>query len=405
MVHVLQAAVTPRPRLHRPATLVGALVLTAALAACDADDAAGWDWGLPDGVEAPPEPADNPMDEDRVELGRWLFYDTELSLENNRACGVCHEQAKAFSDGLPRAIGTTGELHPHNSPGLTNVAYTEQLNWADPSPQSLEHQLLGPLLGTSPIVEMGMGGREAELLERLRLRPEYDPLFDAAFPDAEEPLSIEHIALAIASFQRTLLSWNSPWDHHVRGDAGALDASQQRGLALFFGEAGCSRCHGGPNLDAPDPEDASVVAEPRYANVGLYDLDGAGAYPVGQGGLANATGDASDTGRFRIPGLRNVAITRPYMHDGSVDTLEHAVRIMAEGGRVLTSGPNVGDGQASPLKDPRLQPVELDEQQLADLVAFLEALTDQDFLDDERIASPYPPFMPEFPPGTGPGAN
>jgi cytochrome c peroxidase len=336
---------------------------------------------------------------EKVELGRYLFYDTQLSLEDNRSCGVCHEQAKGFADGMARAVGTTNQLHNLNSPGLTNIGYFEALTWADPSAELLEDQALRPLLGELPIIEMGMGGMEELLLERLRDRDEYQELFSAAFPADPDPISVSNIALALACFQRTITSWNSPYDRHERGDDSALTGEQLAGMELFFGEAGCSRCHGGPQFNSPTDEDGQVVSAHAYVNAGLYDIDGDGSYPAGHEGLANATGLPEDMGRFKTPSLRNLIYTGPYMHDGSIETLDHAVRVMAEGGRDVTSGPNIGDGRTNPWKDALLVDQQLDDEQLSQLLGFLHGLSDEDFVTDERIASPYPPFVPEPPPG------
>ena len=375
--------------------LVGAAALFTLPACLEPEPESAYVWALlPAGVPPPPTPADNPQTAEKVELGRYLFYDTQLSLEDNRACGVCHEQAKGFTDSFPRAVGTTGELHLRNTPSLTNVAYFEALSWVDPEPVALETQLLSPLLGSHPIVEMGMGGREQELLDRLRPRPEYQKLFPLAFPDDEDPFTIANLARAIAAFERTLLSWNSPYDRWQRGELAALEPAAERGRALFFGEAGCSRCHDGPNFNSPSDASGAVLEAHGSYNVGLYDVDGEGAYPEGHEGLLSVSGEPSDMGKHRTPSLRNASYTRPYMHDGSVDTLEHAVRIMAEGGRLVDSGPNLGDGRASPLKDEAMVDLGLDDAQLGDLVAFIGALDDEAFITSDAIASPYPPFIP-----------
>lgn len=373
----------------------GAFTLPACGGEADANE--GYPWRLPPGVEAPAVPEDNPMTPEKVELGRYLFYDTALSLEDNRACGVCHEQAKGFTDGFPRAIGTSGDLHPRNSLPLTNVGYFETLTWSDPTQSQLESQLLTPLLGTSPIIEMGMGGNEALLLDRLRDDPDYPERFAAAFPDADDPINLTNLARALASFERTLISKDSRYDRYLRGEEDAMTQTALRGMELFFGEARCGRCHGGPDLMSPTNEAGELEALHGYFNIGLYNLDDAGSYPAGNEGLYNATGELADMGRQRTPSLRNVEFTGPYMHDGSVDTLEHAVQIMVEGGRLLESGPNQGDGRVNPHKSDLLTPVELDATERAQLVTFLKSLTDYDFLTSPALGSPYPPFVPEPP--------
>ncbi len=388
-------------RVFRKTYRFGLLGLVAYVFCCSpggsSDD---YDWGLPDGVDPPQVPEDNPQTLEKVELGRYLFYDTQLSDQDNRACGVCHEQAKAFTDTFPRAVGTSFELHPRNTPSLTNVAYFTSMTWIDPTVNVLETQLLAPLLGHDPIIEMGMGGQEDLLLDRLKSRDDYQTLFPLAFPGEQDPFTIENIARAIASFERTIVSWNSAYDRFQRGELDAISESAIRGRDLFYGDAQCGRCHGGPLFNATTDEDGEILEAHGYFNTGLYDIDGAGSYPLGHEGRMEKTADPEDMGSFRTPSLRNVEISRPYMHDGSADTLDHAIRIMAEGGRDNLSGPNVGDGRANRFKSPLLEDLGLDASQLEDLGAFLRSLTDHTFLEDERLASPYPEFVPVFPTGS-----
>ncbi|WP_181233992.1 MbnH family di-heme enzyme [Enhygromyxa salina] len=364
--------------------LVGLL----ALGGCESSIDAGFDWGLPAGVEPPAVPADNPQTPEKVELGRHLFYDLRLSKNLNRACGTCHEQAKAFTDGFHRAVGTANDLHGHNTVALANVGYRSQLGWRSPMPDSLEQQLLVPLLGDDPI-EMGMGGSEAQLLELLADDPRYVELFAAAFPDAPAGVSMVQLAQAIAAFERTIISVDAPLDRYLRGDEDAITPAAKRGWALFGSrEVGCLGCHGGLDYASPTDAQGQPIAEAGYANIGLYNLE-AGAYPDSAQGLIEVTGVASDMGRFRVPSLRNLAYTGPYMHDGSVISLAGVVDIFAAGGRVITSGPYVGDGRANPHKSPGIQPIDLNPEQRADLVEMLLALSDAGLVTDPGLASPF----------------
>lgn len=350
-------------------------------------------WSLPPGEAPPPVPADNPQTAAKVELGRHLFYELRLSLNEDRACGTCHEQAKAFTDGFHRSVGTTKEIHGHNSAALANVGYRAALNWAEPSPLALEEQLLVPLLGTDP-VEMGMGGREAELLELLGTDPLYVELFDAAYPEQAEPISLEHLAQAIAAFERTIISRDAPLDRYLRGEQDALSPAALRGWELFRStELGCMRCHGGRDFASPSESSGELGAEAGYFNVGLYNLElepgSLGAYPESAQGLIERSGEVSDMGRFRTPSLRNLAYTKPYMHDGSVNELDEAVDIMLAGGRVIGSGPYVGDGRQNPYKSELLEAVELSAEQRADLLALLDALNEPGLVEDPALASPF----------------
>ncbi len=370
------------------------LLALLALVACEESPAASpedaFDWDLPEGVAPPPVPADNPQTAEKVTLGRFLFYDTRLAINQKRSCGICHEDRFGFTDSFVRAVGATNEIHPRNTLSLTNVGYRAALTWVDPDLGSLEAQALIPLLGDDPIVELGYGGQEQSLIDLLRADPLYALDFAAAFPDDPEPVTIENVAKAIAAFERTLISRDSPFDRFNRGDPDAISPSARRGAALFFSPAtGCSRCHGGLDLMATTDAQGEIVAEHGYYNVGLYNVDGLGGYPEGRTGLHATTGDPADMGAFRAPTLRNVEVSGPYLSDGTGATLEDVIDIFDAGGRVLVDGPNPGDGRANPFKSPLVRPLNLSPDQKADLVAFLKSLTDEGFLENPRLSNPF----------------
>jgi len=349
-----------------------------------------YDWQLPPGMPIPFVPADNPMSAARVELGRHLFYDRRLSGNQTQACSDCHHQDKAFTDGRAVAIGSTGELHPRSAQSLGNVAYFSVLTWANPLMASLETQTLIPIFSDSP-VELGMAGLNGELSERLRAEPRYQALFPSAFPEKSEPFELASVVDAISCFERTLISARSPYDEYVYDHkADALDDAQKRGYTLFFSEdADCYHCHAGFNFSDNTRSSLTSHVSTAYHNTGLYDVDGKGAYPAPNLGVYSVTGDAKQMGQFRTPSLRNVELTAPYMHDGSVATLEEVVANYSSGGRVITDGPNAGDGRANPLKDSLVRPLGLSAKDQADLVAFLKSLTDRKFITDSRFANPW----------------
>jgi len=344
-----------------------------------------WEWRLPRGFPVPRVPADNPMSAARVELGRRLFYDVRLSGNGTQACATCHRQAQAFTDGRPRAIGSTGAVHRRGAMSLANVAYAVSLTWADAKIRRLEDQARVPLLGTDP-VEMGMGGREGEMVARLAAVPLYPPLFSAAFPTEAKPIRTDNVTRAIAAFERTLISGGAPYDRLVyEDDATALDDAARRGMRLFFSDRlACSRCHTGPTFSAPiDYEGTERLDErprPLFHNTGLYDLDGRGAYPPEDTGLERVTGRRRDMGRFKAPTLRNIALTGPYMHDGSIATLEEVVAHYARGGRA---------GGTSRMKSPLVAGFAITDSETRDLVAFLRSLTDEAFVADPRFSDPW----------------
>ena len=348
-----------------------------------------WSWALPPNFPTPRVPADNPMNEAKVELGRFLFYHRRLSGNGTQACASCHHQDKAFTDGRALAIGSTGEMHPRSAQGLANVAYNTTLTWANPSLLSLEAQAQVPLFGERP-VEMGVNDSNvAEVLARIQNDPAYPGRFAAAFPGTAAPISWGNITRAIAAFQRTLISGNSRYDQFLQGKA-TLTPSEQRGLTLFNSEkAECFHCHGGFNFNDQVVHASTQVIDTPFHNTGLYNIGGTGAFPLGNQGLFEFTDKPADRGKFRAQSLRNVGVTAPYMHDGSITTLEEVLDFYAAGGRNITSGPHAGDGRLNPNKSELISRIDLTAQEKADLVAFLKTLTDHDFLTNPKFANPF----------------
>jgi len=360
-------------------------------AGCEPEGPAGYAWDLPPGIPPPRVPDDNPMSDEKVELGRYLFHDVRLSGNETQSCAGCHRQADAFTDGRAVSIGSTGEPTPRNSMSLANVAYVAQLTWANPALVALEDQALVPMFGDHP-VELGLSGMEDVLLARLALDPMYPSMFRAAFPDDPEPLRVTNAVRAIASFERTLLSFDAPYDRAGRGEPGAMNAAAARGQELFFSERmECFHCHSGFTLSDSTTHTGQPLADGGLHNTGLYNIDGRGAYPAPNRGLFEHTGDPRDMGRFRAPTLRNIALTAPYMHDGSIATLEEVLDHYAEGGRTIERGPFAGVGADSPLKSIFMHGFTLTDAERDDVLAFLRGLTDTAFIEDPRFSSPFPP--------------
>jgi cytochrome c peroxidase len=348
-----------------------------------------YDWNLPHDIPPPVVPADNPMNTAKVELGRWLFYDKRLSGNGTMSCASCHIQALGFTDGRPRSIGSTGAVHPRNSMSLVNVAYASRLTWANPLLEHLEDQALTPLLGDNP-VEMGLGGHEERFAELLRNEVHYSRLARKAFPSDADPRSLLNGVRAISAFVRTINAFDSPYDRYLAGEAGAISPAAERGMELFFSERlECFHCHGGFNFTDSTTHANSTAERVGYHNTGLYNLDGNGAYPADNTGLFDMTGERRDMGRFKAPSLRNVALTSPYMHDGSVASLEDVIANYQRGGRLIEIGPHKGDGRLSPFKSQFVIGFELNERERDDLVAFLESLTDARVQTEENWSDPF----------------
>ncbi|WP_267725244.1 methanobactin export MATE transporter MbnM [Niveibacterium sp. 24ML] len=351
-------------------------------------DAAGWVWSLPPNFPTPKVPADNPMSQPKVELGRFLFYEKRLSGNAQQACASCHLQEKAFTDGRAASIGSTGEDHPRSAQPLANVVYNATLTWANPSLVTLERQMETPLFGEHP-VEMGINdANKAAVLARIGGDAAYRSRFELAFPGQVDPVSWGNIVKAISAFQRTLISGESRYDHYLQGRV-TLSAAETRGKDLFFGEkAECFHCHGSFNFNDQIVHAGSRIVETPFHNTGLYNLGGTGAFPEPNRGVFELTANATDMGKFRAASLRNVAVTAPYMHDGSIASLEAVLDFYSAGGRNITSGPHAGDGRANPYKSDLVSLINLTEQDKADLVAFLKTLTDDKFLTNPAFSDP-----------------
>lgn len=351
--------------------------------------AAVWSWTLPSHVPEPRVPDDNPMSPAKVELGRRLFYDKRLSGNGSIACSSCHHQARAFADGRPLSVGATGEPTRRNALGLANSAWHATYNWADPALVTLEKQMEVPLFSEDPI-EMGVtDANRQEILGRLRGDPIYPLLFKQSFPDEREPLTMASVIKAIAAFQRSIVSTDSRYDRYLQGKE-TLTESEDRGMVLFFGEkAECHHCHGSFNFNDQVVHRKSRVVETLFHNTGIYDIDGKGGYPSPNRGLFESTARAEDMGAFRAPSLRNVEVTGPYMHDGSVATLDEVIEQYSQGGRVTAAGPNRGDGRLNPHKSGLISRIDLSAEEKQDLLNFLKTLTDHALLTDPAFSNPW----------------
>lgn len=335
---------------------------------------ADYQWNLPPGFPEPPIPADNPMSDAKVALGAALFSDPRLSVTGTYSCASCHRPELAFTDGLPTAVGATGEHHARNTPSLFNTAYNASFGWADPNIRTLEAQHLIPMFNTEP-VELGLNdARIARLLDQLAADQRINKQLRNAFPALDgQALTLAHIVQALASYVRSLVVADSPFDRYLYFDEDHLTAPAKTGMRLFFSERlGCSLCHASFNLSGPVRATPGAEVDPVFHNTGLYDLGG-GQYP--DPGVAAHTGQSEDTGAFRAPSLRNVGLTAPYMHDGSVATLREVLAIYAAGGRVIEGGVTAGDGRLNPFKRTEVSGFELSNEEADALLAFLNALT------------------------------
>lgn len=316
----------------------------------------------------PPEPPDNPSTPEKVALGQRLFNETALSADGTLSCTSCHAlESKAGADGQRTARGIAGQVGGRNTPTVWNAAFQSVLFW-DGRAASLEEQAQGPILNPS---EMGMPS-PAAAEERIRQMPAYRVAFARVFGDGT-PITLERIAAAIAAYERTLVTPDTPYDRFVRGDRRALSAQQLRGMARFE-SLGCVTCHKGPNFS-----DASLPGgqTPRRIFPALP-----GAFESRFDLTPNRRADGLERGAWRIPSLRNVALTGPYFHNGAVEKLEDAVRIMASAqlgasvdGALRRGGTPNWSAEERVLKQVERRTVS--EQDVADIVAFLESLSSE----------------------------
>ena len=347
-----------------------------------------WQWNLSADFPVPRVPPDNLMSEEKFQLGRSLFYDKRLSGNGTFSCASCHLQRLAFTDGKAVSTGSTGMHTGRSAQGLANVAYHPYFTWANYSLATLERQMLVPLMGENPVEMELTEGNKQIILQRIAADANYVKQFKQIFPDEKAPITLQNIIKAVATFERGLISANSKYDQFKQHKV-VLAENEERGRALFFStKAQCSQCHGSFNFNDQVIVAGTTDVQATFHNTGLYNLDGKGSFPEGNRGIFELSNKAADMGAFRAPSLRNVAVTAPYMHDGSIATLEQVLDFYAGHGRVIDSGPNKGDGRKNPLKDPRIDKINLTAQDKSDVIAFLKTLTDAEFLTNPRYSNP-----------------
>lgn len=302
---------------------------------------------IPAHFPTPPIPSDNLLTEARVELGQRLFFDTRLSEDATISCAICHNPGLAFTDGEVTSKGVHDRTGKRNTPTLTNVLYNRSF-MRDGGSKFLEAQVVVPLQSHT---EMNL--RLNEAVSKLSQDKKYQELAELGY---NRPFDAFVLTRALAAFERTLVSSNSPYDHYNSGQEEALTDIEKKGMKLFFSkEMGCSNCHTGFNF-----------TNERFENNGLYKT-------YKDSGRARITGKGEDIGKFRVPTLRNIESTAPYMHDGSVQSLELIIDHYAEGGKGHTNQSELITG------------FELDEQEREQLISFLLSLTDSTFVEQASL--------------------
>lgn len=349
--------------------LCAGLVIALAVAGCDRPiprwESANPILPLPEpplGIEGRLTELEDPPTPERVRLGRWLFFDARLSADGTVSCATCHRPEHAFSEPTPVSTGIAGQKGGRKAPSFVNQAWTlyPHFFW-DGRSSSLEDQALGPI--QNPIE---MGNSLESMLASLESAG-YAAYFEEAFGDRE--ITSDRVARAIADYERTRLSGNSPWDRWQAGDDNAVSELAKRGHELFFGKAGCGRCHLGQNFTDSRFHTLGVGWDPRaeeFADAGRYAVSGA----------------EPDRGAFKTPSLRDVTRHAPYMHDGSIDTLREVIEFYNRG------------GNGNPFLSSLIKPLGLDDAEVEALDAFLRMLDGTGY--EDRVPPDFPgPYSAE----------
>jgi cytochrome c peroxidase len=348
--HMTKSNTSRRGRTIQSAAAVASLLLCVMLVADDNKATAKKSTvPVPLGLLPIEWPSDNLYSPEKAELGRLLYFDTRLSSNNKMSCASCHAPEHAYTDAAAYSTGIHGEHSPRSSPTVLNRAYSLAQFW-DGRAATLEEQAKAPLANP---VEFGTNHRE--VVAKLNGIAGYRLLFERSFGSAE--VTIDNIAKAIATFERTLLSGNSPYDRYKAGNKAALTPSQVRGLDVFVNKAKCDQCHEGINFTSNSYHNLGVGSDQPNPDVGRFEW----------------SKDPKDWGAFKTPGLRDIARTAPYMHDGSLGTLEEVVEFYDKGGK-----PNQN-------LDEKIKPLKLTDVQKKDLVEFLKSLNGDGW---QRVAAP-----------------
>jgi cytochrome c peroxidase len=329
----------------RSSVVLRAALTSVVIAAATANAADRDQFKVPLGLKPVPVPTDNAMTPEKVELGKQLYFDTRLSCDDTVSCASCHDPKKGWSTGTPFATGVRNQVGGRSAPTIINAAYSDLQFW-DGRAHQLEGQALGPI--QNPIE---MDHKLEDCVVKLNKIKGYREQFQKVFGT---DVTAENIAKAIAAFERTVLSGNAPYDKFKAGDQSALSAAAQRGMKLFFGKGHCSACHTGPNFSDASFHNVGVGMKAAKPDMGRYEV----------------TKIEGDKGAFKTPTLREVARHAPYMHDGSLKTLEDVVEHYDKG------------GIANPQLDEEIFPLKLMAQEKADLVTFMkEGLSSPDYPD------------------------
>ena len=315
-----------------------------------------------------------------AQIGRLLFFDTRISINKTKSCASCHDPQLAFTDGYRTPTGAFGDVVKRNTPTLINISDNETFNWADEAITSLQKQSNIPLFGKHPI-EMGNDSTNTAALQFIFTDTAYLPLLKQnKIKDINWKMAKDLIAAYVSTFKFT----NSKYDKNLKGKL-TLSKDELAGKKLFFNDKlNCRKCHSSNDFDEPE-----FTRMNHYQNIGLYNIGKDSLYANDDNGLYNETKDRDDIGKFKIPTLRNIALTAPYFHDGSATNLGEVIDHYARGGRLIEKGVFAGDGKLHPSKNQFIEGFTITTTEKKQLISFLNTLTDTSYLSNPFYTNPY----------------
>ncbi len=319
-------------------------------------------------------------------LGHHLFFERKLSFNHSKSCASCHSPELAFTDGYRRSVASNGENLSHNAPSLFNISGNNFFDWDNSFVNSLKKQIQRPLYSKHPL-ELGLDLDTLALFSFFERDSLYSSLFVNAFQDENRKYTTAHVEESIIEYVKNLVSQNSKYDKYSKGQKTILTKSEMDGMILFFSaKLKCSRCHTPPLFTKTN---LSINTDTVYANIGMYNINNKNEYPSDDKGLAKRSKKNSDDGKFKIPSLRNVMLTAPYMHDGSMTTIQEVIDMYAAGGRNIKSGFQKGDGRTHLNKHPFISGFAISDVEKKELISFLSALTDTSYLKNSLFLNPF----------------
>jgi cytochrome c peroxidase len=315
----------------------------------------------------------------QAELGKYLFYENKLSVNNTKSCASCHSPQFAFTDGYRKSITSLGENVLHNAPTLVNVQQYKFYDWANSNSTTLSKQIKRPLYGEHPL-ELGLNLNYPQFKSFLEKDTKYKHLFKQAFPNDTALFTLTQIETSIVAFVKTINSYNTPFDKHT------MSESAKKGFELFSSnKLKCASCHAPPHFTLAA---SSTNIDSVYTNIGLYNVENKNIYPSVDAGLFAITQKKEDDGKFKIPTLRNVMLTHPYMHDGSIANIDEVIDMYTRGGRNVNYGDYKGDGKLNANKSHLITGFSLTQEERRNLIDFFHALTDTSVLFDPKFSNP-----------------